>query len=287
MKSAFLSLTVLLTLCQAARADDPALRSWSFGEDVVSIEKIAGGDGFGEDLLTIRRSGLLIHAEIAPHIDFITSDQGGADIPKLVPITSAAARDLVIETFSGGAHCCFAIEIATLGDPFHISEPQDVRDAGAALFALPGSPLFGLRSADEAYAYRWTSFADSPAPELLLRYDTDKGFMLASDLMKKPVPSADKLQQMAAAMRADSGWKSSPGSPPRDYLQAILDLVYSGNLKAAKVYAVKAWPDAVPGRQDFIDDLNQCALPSSPWWSAVAAMNGIKPYDAAKDCKSD
>ena len=186
MKAAFLSLTALLTLCQAARADDPALRSWSFGEDVVSIEKIAGGDGFGEDLLTIRRSGLLIHAEIAPHIDFITSDQGGADIPKLVPITSAAARDLVIETFSGGAHCCFAIEIATLGDPFHICEPQDVRDAGAALFALPGSPLFGLRSADEAYAYRWTSFANSPAPELLLRYDADKGFSLAGDLMKKP-----------------------------------------------------------------------------------------------------
>ena len=43
-----LSLIVLLSLCQTASADDPALRSWSFGDDVVSIEKIAGGDGFGE-----------------------------------------------------------------------------------------------------------------------------------------------------------------------------------------------------------------------------------------------
>jgi hypothetical protein len=287
MKAGLFALAALLTLCQPVRADDPPLRSWTFDDDVVSIEKIAGGDGLGQDLLTIRRSGILIHAEIAPHIDFITSDQGAADTPKLVPITSAAARDLVIETFSGGAHCCFSIEVATLGDPFHISEPLDVRDAGAATFALPGNSLLGLRSADEAYAYRWTSFAASPAPELLLRYDTGKGFSLAADLMKKPPPSAEKLQQMMAAMRADAGWKDSAGSPPTAYLQAVLDLIYSGNLKTAQRYAAKAWPETVTGRQDFIDDLNQCALPSSPWWTSVAALNGIKPYDPAKDCKSD
>ena len=133
------------------------------------------------------------------------------------------------------------------------------------------------------YAYRWTSFADSPAPELLLRYDLDNGFTLANDLMKKPAPSPKKFMQMTDAMRADAGWKS--GSPPRDYLQAILDLVYSGNIKAARGYALKAWPAAVNGRQDFIDDLNQCALPSSPWWPSVAAMNYIKAYSAGKYCK--
>ncbi len=238
MKAGLISLLLLFAACQIARADDTALRKWTFGDDVVSIKKIAGGDGFDQDLLTIRRSGMLVHAEVAPHVDFITSDKGAADEPKLVPITSAAAKDLVIETFSGGAHCCFSIEIATLGDSVRVSAPMDTRDAGAALFKLPNTELFGLRSADMAYAYRWTSFADSPAPDLLLRYDLDKGFTLADDLMKKPAPSAEKLKQMTEAMRADPGWKG--GSPPRDYLQAILDLTYSGNLKTAQAYATKA-----------------------------------------------
>src|SRR5689334_21557360 len=161
-------LLAFMLITATASADDAPLRSWTFGEDVASIEKFSGGEGFDQDQMTIRRSGLLVHAEVAPHIDFITSDQGAADAPKLVPITSATAKDLVIETFSGVAHCCFSIEIATLGDSVRVSAPQDTRDAGAALFQLPGSALFGLRSADMSFAYRWTSFADSPAPELLL-----------------------------------------------------------------------------------------------------------------------
>ena len=202
------------------------------------------------------------------HIDFITSDQGAADTPKLVPITSAAARDLVIETFSGGAHCCFSIEVATLGDPFHISEPLDVRDAGAATFALPGNSLLGLRSADEAYAYRWTSFAASPAPELLLRYDTGKGFSLARRSHEKAATLRREIAANDGGHAGRCGMGGFSRLPADSHLQALLDLIYSGNLKTAQRYAAKAWPETVTGRQDFIDDLNQCALPSSSWWTS-------------------
>src|SRR5262249_7871927 len=131
------ALALFSTSPRSAQADDTVLRKWTFGEDVVSLEKIASGDGFDQDLLTIRHSGTLLHAEVAPHVDFITSDQGASDDAKLVSITSTAAKDLVIETFSGGAHCCFSIEIATLGDSVRVSAPLDTRDAGAALFKLP------------------------------------------------------------------------------------------------------------------------------------------------------
>ena len=283
MKAARLfGLTMLLTVCQAAQADDAPLRRWTLGPALVSLEKIELGDD--RNLLTIRVDGRLMHAETAAYIDFITSTKGQADTPKLVPITSAAAGDLVIESFSGGAHCCFSIRVATLRDDIVISQSVDLRDAGAALFRLPGSGRYGFRSADEAYAYRWTSFAASPAPELLLRYDISSGFTLAADLMKKPSPSTEQLAQMEAKMRGDPEWKTS--GTPTAYLQAVLDLVYSGNLKAAQDYAAKAWPNDVAGQQDFIDDLNHCALPSSPWWNDIAALNGIQPYEAGKGCNS-
>jgi len=283
IKAGLLGLVALLSLSQVVRADDAAVRKWTLGGAVVRLEQIALGDD--HHLLTIRADGMLMYAGTAAHIDFITSDKGSADTPKLVPITSAEASDLVIESFSGGAHCCFSIRVMTLGLDNVVSQPVDLRDAGAALFPLPGGKQFGLRSADEAYAYRWTSFAASPAPELLLRYTMANGFSLAGDQMKKPAPSADELNQMAAKMRVDPAWKSD--GLPTPYLQGVLDLVYSGNLKAAQDYAVKAWPDDVSGRQDFIDDLMHCALPSSPWWSDVAALNGIQPYEAGKDCKSE
>ena len=212
--------------------------------------------------------------------------QNQADAPDLVAITSTAARDLVIEAFSGGAHCCFSIEVATLGDKFAVSPALDLRDAGAALFKLPDGGLYGFRSADETYAYRWTSFASSPSPEILLRYDPDKGFTVATDLMRKPKRTSGELQQLAAKMRNDAeAWKAEKDSPAAEYLQAVLDLVYSGDLKGAETYAKAAWPAGRPGREDFIDDLNQCALPASPWWTPVAALNGIKPYLVAEDCK--
>jgi hypothetical protein len=64
----------------------------------------------------------------------------------------------------------------------------------------------------------------------LLRRDVPEqgGATLADDLMKEPAPSAKRLEQMAAKVRGDPLWKAAGLSS--DYLQAVLDLVYSGNL---------------------------------------------------------
>ena len=286
--SAALFVAIALSCIPSFVHADDAPRSWTFGGDVVAIEHIPGNDSIDQDLLTIRRSGKLIHAEIAPHIAFTTSPDGEADTPKLVAITSDAEKDLVVEAFSGGAHCCFSIQIVTLTDTVHVSPSLDLRDAGAALFALPGGKRFGFRSADEAYAYRWASFASSPAPEILLRYDIDKGFSVAIDLMRKAAMTSDQLHHAAAKMRVDkAAWSAEKDSPAAEYLRTVTDMIYSGDLKDAITYAKAAWPEGRPGRKDFTDDLTQCALPSSPWWSAIAELNGIKPYEAAKDCQQN
>ncbi len=288
LASAALVAAFALSCCPSTVQADDALRSWTFGSDVVAIERIPGNDSFDQDLLTVRRSGRLVHAEIAPHIGFTTSPDGEADTPKLVAITSESEQDLVVEAFSGGAHCCFSIQIVTLAATLHVSPSLDLRDAGAALFALPGGKRFGLRSADESFAYRWASFASSPAPDILLRYDIDKGFAMAIDLMRKPAMTADELRQAAAKMRADkAAWAAEKDSPAAEYLRSVTDMIYSGNLNDALAYARAAWPEGRPGRKDFTDDLTQCALPSSPWWNAIAELNGVKPYEAAKGCQGN
>jgi hypothetical protein len=282
MRTGLFALAALLTLSPAVRAQDEPLRHWTIGDAEVSVEDVVLGDN--HDLLTIRVGGNLMYAATAVHIYFITSEKGEADTPKLVPVTSAKAHDLVIESYSGGINCCFSITIVTIGEDNVVSTAVKTNDGLTALFRLPGKARYGLRTSDYSY-YRWTGEAGAPHPKLLLRYDIEKGgATVAGDLMKEPAPSAKHLAEMEAKMRADPLWKAAGLS--NDYLQVVLDLVYSGNLQAAQDYAMKAWPDDVPGRQSFIDDLNQCALPLSPWWPDIAALNGIQPYKAGKDCNS-
>jgi hypothetical protein len=282
MRAGLFALAALLILGQVASAQDEPLRQWTLGNAEISIESILLGDD--HDLLTIRVDGNLMHAETAPHIGFVTPKKSDSDTPQLVPLTSTKAGDLVIERYSGGAHCCFSIVVVSLaGGTVVYDPPVEFGDDLVTLFRLPGKGQYGLRTSDYSY-YHWTGEAEVPHPPLLLRYIPEKGgATLAIDLMKQPAPSAKRLEQMAAKMRDDPLWKATGISP--DYLEAVLDLAYSGNLQSARIYALKAWPDEVTGRQKTIDDLFNCALPSSKWWPDIAALNGILPYKPREGCE--
>ena len=268
-----------------ASAENANLRTWTHGEYSLTIERTVRGQVFDQDLLTIRRDGKLVHAEVGAHIDFLSPTTGPGQLPELMPITSAAGNDVVIESFSGGAHCCFSIEVATLGEKFEISAPLDLRDAGAVPVKLPPTDLYGFRSADQSYAYRWIYFAASPSPEILIRYDPKRQFTLAVDQMRKPTLSRKLLQESAQKLREDTqAWRDAGNSPAPDYLRAVLGLIYSGDWEAARKFAFAAWPDWKPGLNAFVQDLFACALPSSPWWAGIAELSGVKPYAAGPDC---
>ncbi len=95
MKAGLLSLVGLLFLSQLARADDAPVRKWTFGGAVVRLEQIALGDD--HHLLTVRANGMLMYAGTAAHIDFITSEKGAADAPKLVPTSGLDRSKLLIQ----------------------------------------------------------------------------------------------------------------------------------------------------------------------------------------------
>ncbi len=284
-----LALTSSITIFVASVgwANDAPNRTWKFNDYTITVERTSGGGIFDQDLLTIRRSGKLIHAEIAQHVEFISPAAGESQLPELESITSPTPRDIVIESYSGGAHCCFSIEVATLADQFDLSAPLVLRDVSAALIKLPQGEVYGFRSADQSYAYRWTGFAESPSPEIVLRYDQKRGFTVAIDLMRKPKLPREPLQTTAQKMRDDTEtWKNAGDSPPADYLRAVMGLVYAGDEDGARQFAFAAWPDWKPGLEKFVSDLYGCALPSGPWWAAIAELNGIKPYVKSEQCRS-
>ena len=275
-------------LLPAASADSGAAqRTLRLGGYALSVEPVAGAGGMGEELLTIRKDGRLSYAETGARIQFSTPDEPLADLPEMLPITGDGARDIVVQSYSGGAHCCFTVTIVTLADSLTSSRPLDTQSAGARLFKLPQGGRYGIETAEGTFDYWRSPFVASPKPRLFLRYDAASGrYRLVPTLMRKPAPSRAVLDATAKQLRDDpEAWAGAPEWVNPAYLRAVIDLVYGGNLEAAHVLAAEAWPDSRPDRDAFLRDLFSCRLPSSPWWSDIAALDGIKPYGPAPDCR--
>ena len=265
------------------------VRTFQFSGYTIEIEHTEGTSLIGQDLLTVRRAGALIYRLSDARIQFATAEDPDADLPEALPISTEAPQDIVVQSFSGGAHCCYTVEILSLGDKFEASPPLDIDSAGVSLFKLPHDNSYGLETTDGTFSYWWTSFADSPQPELVLRYDrASRRFRFVRELMRKPPLTRDQLDASAEQIRSDNlGWSAAGDLVNPDYVRAVIELVYTGDFAGARVLAFKGWPNGKPGLNKFVKDLYACALPSSQWWFEVAKLNGIKPYPKSAGCKWD
>ncbi len=108
----------------------------------------------------------------------VVSSEPGADHPEPAfgtgpglffrDLDGDGSPELVLELYTGGAHCCYVDQVFDFGSPHPLKVELDLADAGAKVVLARGKPL--LQSADESFAYEFTAYAGSGAPILLLRY---------------------------------------------------------------------------------------------------------------------
>jgi hypothetical protein len=171
-------------------------------------------------------------------------------------ITGDGVPDVMINYYSGGAHCCFESYFINLGSTAEIVEHIDTANSG--LGALRKSPKGGLlfESADNAWAYWRTSFAESPLPRLVMEFDNNK-LRPNFDLMKKPAPSIASLRTKARTERAKVStepYTGEEGSMEYPFWAEMLDLIYTGNEQAAWQYFEMVWPPKRQGKELFLKD---------------------------------
>jgi hypothetical protein len=82
--------------------------------------------------------------------------------------------DVVLELYSGGAHCCFIDEVyyPNASSSKYLSTGRDFGNAGAAIRRLSGNYVF--LSTDNAFYYEFSDFADSGAPIQIFRFVHNK-----------------------------------------------------------------------------------------------------------------
>lgn len=223
----------------------------------------------------IRRGGRRVHSAIGALFQIGGSPMFSDEPSQLVRIgtdvTGAGKPDLVIGEFTGGAHCCLKIHVFEIGAGFREIAHLDLGHSVEAQFAdVDGDGRMEIVAEDWSFADWHASFADSPAPQVILRF-RDGAFRLVPELMRKPPPPAAELEARAQQVRNSRAWEN-PQDPPSDLWREMLDLIFSGNALEAWKFFEAAWPPGRGGKAEFLQEF-RAQLAKSPHWTEVQALS--------------
>jgi hypothetical protein len=264
-------------------ADLPAAPARLFAPD---SPRSVPGCGSGR-WLTLRFRGTAVDSLDGPMVwlgaepDTVAMERAsaGPPYPATAPVPAGAIRDLtgdgvpevVVSSYSGGMHCCTTHWIVTLAadGPRPVAR-LDAADGQAEIADLDRDGTPEIVVADWSFAYWNTSFAESPAPRVVLRWDGARFAPTWRGLRWPPIDIA-ALDTQTASVRADAAWAERQ-FPPAAYWATLLDLLYAGHGGEAARFAEDAWDGDAVGRRVFLRWLGDM-LYQSPYGSAVADLN--------------
>jgi hypothetical protein len=164
--------------------------------------------------------------------------------------------------FSGGVHCCYRAHLIWIEGRVHHQEIP-LADSDLKIEARSGPP--SLRFSDFNFANWHAPFAASPAPPVVLAYDPRHGeYSLDPDAMRKPPPSDAALADQAAEIRKTYEALLGDDLDPALW-SAMLDLIYTGNAGSARELLDAAWPEAKPGKDQFLADFIRQLWAGETW----------------------
>lgn len=154
---------------------------------------------------------------------------------------------LVIASFSGGVHCCSQYDVLTMGETFRHVARIDAQHGEATFKDVDGDNVAEIKLNDWSYAYVFTSFAGSPAPEAILRYRDGK-YVPAPELLFTQSPTTEEftalVEETCAAYSSDSDKTETPGNWGSNVTlwRTMLELTYKGHLERAMELFEQCWP---------------------------------------------
>jgi len=197
-----------------------------------------------------------------------------SDMPAPIDLNADGILEWAVWGYSGGAHCCATLHIFSLGNPPRLLSSTDLRDSDPTAFCdLDADGLFEIEARDWSFAYWNASFADSPAPAIILTLfppysfliprgvSRSTGLQLNPSLMARPAPSATEWQTWLAEIPATF----EPANPPPQIWRHMLNLIYTGHPGLADEFLDAAWPGKSPEKEAFHAAFRE-QLHASPWY---------------------
>lgn len=223
--------------------------------------------GVGKMIIQKGSAKVFEESEVDNHYYFGNHFAPNADEPNDVfsgnDITGNGITNLVISNWTGGAHCCHFLNIFELGKKFKKLVTIEALSSSIQLIDLDHDGYPEIEFWDGSIDYQFACFAGSPGGRVVLKFKKDH-YEVATHLMKKPTPTARKMkrlkQNLVRAFRDEKGPDLS-----YSFLEALMDLSYSGHFKLALQLADETWPSEKPGLEKFKNEFSQ-ALQDSRYW---------------------
>jgi hypothetical protein len=212
---------------------------------------------------------------------FFFEDQAGDENeairipPPGADITGNGKPNLVVYEFTGGAHCCSEVSVFELGSSVKKIALIEGLHSPPEFVDLDGDSLPEVILYDWTFAYWNTSFANSPAIDVILKYKGRK-YEMAFDLMRKPSLPNDDLHRLAGEIKALEWWGNYP---PVELWCEMLDLIYTGNMSQAWDLVELSWPSGIYPKELFLSPF-KAQLQTSLFWKDVQKLNKGKKQQA-------
>jgi hypothetical protein len=164
--------------------------------------------------------------------------------------------------FSGGGHCCYTAHLIWIEGRLRHQEIE-LRESQLKVVPISGPPQ--LHFYDFAFAEWNATFADSPAPQVILHYDYRRGEYVAdAAAMRQTAPDAASLQLRATEIRkVYEGLR--PGDLDSVLWAGMLEMIYAGNAASARALLDAAWPPERPGKDAFLADFTKQLWRGTTW----------------------
>ena len=182
-------------------------------EDVILIEKT------GMESIKIEQA-----AEVAP---LTSTDINGDGYP-----------EIIAETYSGGAHCCFSTQVYSLRETPILILKTPESNAGGQFQDIDEDGIYEFITADDIFAYQYCPFASSPFVKVTMTYNAEKESYLpdspnfpeeyAEDILK----DTKNAERVSKAETYENGeWDETSKC---SILPLSLDYIYLGDLETAR-----------------------------------------------------
>ena len=181
-----------------------------------------------EDIVLIEKKGMesILIESAFEIVTLIDADINGDGFP-----------DVIIETYSGGAHCCFSTQVYSLGEkPILILKKPESNISGE-FEDLDDDGIYEYITADDIFAYEYCPFVSSPIVKVIMAYDEQAGRYLPAspnfpnEYIKEIEENTQSADRVARANINENGeWDDTTKC---SVLPLVLDYIYLGDLEKA------------------------------------------------------
>ena len=182
-----------------------------------------------DDVVLIEKTGMQsIRIETALAIAPLT----GADI------NGDGFPEAIIETYTGGAHCCYGTQVYSLGEEPTLILEKPESNADGQFQDLDGDRIYEFITFDDIFALEYCPYVSSPFVKVIMVYNPEKGAYLPASADFPDEYLIDIEDDTKNAERVSRANESENGEWDEtikcSVLPIMLDHIYLGNLDIAR-----------------------------------------------------